>query len=384
MAVTGVDNNTFVQQIIDKGKAEASARNTGELGKEEFLNLLILQLRYQDPLNPVEDKEFIAQMAQFSSLEQMQNMSASQNSVKGFTMIGKYVNATMKDEATGVNQEVEGHVESVVMSGSKTYVVVAGKQIPLENVYNVADGFNPLNSSLAAYTGLIGYDVKGAVYDLSTGEVVGVSGEVVSLAKGQYEDYALLSGVSVTLAGKNSNGTLVEDRAKLREYLESAAASEKTEDRHIEVFITDATGKRVPIGATLRSFEVDAATGAVRAVLDDVAVPVTSVATIRKAQESAQSQTVAEVPANAANPASVEVSAADAGNPAASQTPAADDGAAAENGSITDAAQTAAPAAEEAAAPATAPAEAEIAAVDAEAPTGADGLPTNAENSAEG
>ena len=290
MAVGLIDNNAFVQQIIDKGKAEANKRNTGELGKQEFLNLLVMQLRYQDPLNPVEDKEFIAQMAQFSALEQMQSMNASNTAMKGFSMIGKYVTAMLADEATGKNSKIEGHVESVVMNGSRTYVVVGGKEVPIDSVYNVADGFNPLSSALSAYTGLIGYDVRGAVFDLTTGEVVGISGEVVSLEKGAYEDFAMLNGVSAVIAGINKDGVIIEDRAKIREYLENAANAEKADGRRIEVFISSENGKRVPIGATLRSYAYDAEYGTIKAVLDEVAVPVASVASIRKAAANAVQQ----------------------------------------------------------------------------------------------
>ena len=56
-------------------KKENSSKNTGELDKDAFLRLLTTQLSNQDPLNPMEDREFIAQLAQFSSLEQMQNLN---------------------------------------------------------------------------------------------------------------------------------------------------------------------------------------------------------------------------------------------------------------------------------------------------------------------
>lgn len=50
--------------------------NNGELDKHAFLELLVTQLRYQDPLNPKDNGEFLAQMAQFTALEQMQNLNA--------------------------------------------------------------------------------------------------------------------------------------------------------------------------------------------------------------------------------------------------------------------------------------------------------------------
>ena len=50
---------------------------TKDLGKNDFLNLLVTQLKYQNPLEPIKDQEFVAQLAQFSQLEQLENMSES-------------------------------------------------------------------------------------------------------------------------------------------------------------------------------------------------------------------------------------------------------------------------------------------------------------------
>ena len=50
-------------------------KSTSELNKDTFIKLLVTQMQNQDPLSPMEDREFIAQMAQFSSLEQMQNLN---------------------------------------------------------------------------------------------------------------------------------------------------------------------------------------------------------------------------------------------------------------------------------------------------------------------
>ncbi len=110
---------------------DSGAKNS--LGKEAFLTLLVTQLQNQDPLKPMEDKEFTAQLAQFSSLEEMKNisksvdglvasqMSSSKTSAVGFigkevTALGGYVQVSggaagqlqyeLEKDASSVNIEI--------------------------------------------------------------------------------------------------------------------------------------------------------------------------------------------------------------------------------------------------------------------------------------
>ncbi|TVR90690.1 MAG: flagellar hook assembly protein FlgD [Spirochaetaceae bacterium] len=95
---------------------QGSRESSKQLGRDDFLKLLITQLQNQDPTAPMEDKQFIAQMAQFSTLEQMTNMSndfRSLSSVLGsgraMQMLGRAVEIVAGDTTVnGVVEEVTG------------------------------------------------------------------------------------------------------------------------------------------------------------------------------------------------------------------------------------------------------------------------------------
>jgi len=115
--MSGQDKARVAMQVDSINKALNDGRVTKQsLDKDDFLKILITQLTHQDPTQPMEDKEFIAQMAQFSSLEQMTNMSNRFSDVsklltsgQAFGMVGKTVEIPIGDQIIqGTVTEVMG------------------------------------------------------------------------------------------------------------------------------------------------------------------------------------------------------------------------------------------------------------------------------------
>jgi len=115
------------QLVYDYNKSINPGRvPTQSLGKDDFLKILITQLSHQDPMAPMEDREFIAQMAQFSTLEQMTSMA------KDFARLTAMISGSEASSALGRNVElIEGErmiqgVVKAVTRGDEPQVLVNG------------------------------------------------------------------------------------------------------------------------------------------------------------------------------------------------------------------------------------------------------------------
>ena len=128
MTVNGVSNRTTTLSTTQ-------TNNSNILGKQQFLNLLITQLRYQDPLNPMEDKEFVAQLAQFSALEQMQNTNKNLQLIHANNLIAKYVVAKVNEDDG--QKEISGLVNSIKIDGDKIYLKVNDTDVDLNDVTQI-------------------------------------------------------------------------------------------------------------------------------------------------------------------------------------------------------------------------------------------------------
>ena len=120
-----------------EGTNEPTREIKTQLGKDEFLKILIVQLQNQDPLNPMEDKDFIAQMAQFSTLEQIQNMGRDFQSLKAMNLVGKMVYGEVGIENSSQVIPVLGRVGSVTFSEGRLYLHVGDYTLNIDELITV-------------------------------------------------------------------------------------------------------------------------------------------------------------------------------------------------------------------------------------------------------
>ncbi len=159
------------------GVQEKTTTTSNELGKDAFLQLLVTQLQYQDPTNPMEDRDFITQLAQFSSLEQMQNIAKQTTEANANAAVGKFASTTVYNSTTGTTETVSGYVVGTRKSGDDFYLVLEnGSEMNytdvesvytdstinsqlsgLQNSLNMAENLNLIGKSVQCYT----YDADG-------------------------------------------------------------------------------------------------------------------------------------------------------------------------------------------------------------------------------
>lgn len=127
MATTVAGATATQSQTTESTKKKADA-----LGKDEFLKLLLTQLSNQDPLSPMNDTEFISQMAQFTSLEQMTNLNTSMNATRAASLIGGRVSWAES------GKEVSGVVTGVrIIDGEPNLIIENQIAIGLDEVISV-------------------------------------------------------------------------------------------------------------------------------------------------------------------------------------------------------------------------------------------------------
>ena len=138
--VQQVVNGEFVSSKAEDSLRKSAEKKTGNdsLGKDAFLQLLVAQMKYQDPLEPTSNTEYISQFATFSELEQMQNMSATLELSRASSLVGQTVLMEITD-SSGRKTTVQGNVDYVVYENGKAYLSIGGELYSLDDLDTVAD-----------------------------------------------------------------------------------------------------------------------------------------------------------------------------------------------------------------------------------------------------
>ena len=137
--VAPVQNGEVIQRTSTVSeKQSGKIKPSSSLDKDAFLNLLVAQMKYQDPMEPTSNTEYISQYAQFSELEEMQNLGSTMDLQRGSALVGKQV--IMKTTtATGDIQYVEGKVDYVINENNKIYLSINGSSYPLDELDSIVD-----------------------------------------------------------------------------------------------------------------------------------------------------------------------------------------------------------------------------------------------------
>ncbi len=132
-------------------KEKDKPKNGNSLDKDAFLKLLVAQMKYQDPLEPTANTEFVSQLATFSQLEEMQNMTSGMTLMRASGLVGEYVSMTTMTSG-GSTKTISGYVDSVVYEGGKAYLSIDGAKYSIDDLDQVID-----RSYIAAFDKVSGW-----------------------------------------------------------------------------------------------------------------------------------------------------------------------------------------------------------------------------------
>lgn len=110
--------------------SDTSARiPTKTLGQEDFLKLLVTKMSQQDPLNPKDETDFIAEMAQFTTLEQTKGLVSSMQTMQASSLLGRTVEVQTDNQDT-----ITGKVSAVIVEAGKPKVIVGDREFDLDQI----------------------------------------------------------------------------------------------------------------------------------------------------------------------------------------------------------------------------------------------------------
>lgn len=134
--IAQVKDGQILESVSNLQKETKTANSS--LDKDAFLQLLVAQMKYQDPLEPTSNTEYISQLATFSELEEMQNLTSGMTLQRASGLVGQYVFMKVTD-SSGNTTYPEGNVDYVVYENNKAYLSINDTLYSIDDLDTVAD-----------------------------------------------------------------------------------------------------------------------------------------------------------------------------------------------------------------------------------------------------
>ena len=166
------------------------------LGQDDFLKILMAQMANQDPLEPTGNAEFLAQMAQFTMLEQIKEMGVNFATSQAYSMIGKYVYVQQD------NNLIFGKVDGVVKENGINYLMLGGEMYDMTKVVGIVDNSSVetgLDEKILQSASLIGQTVTATV-TAADGTKTTITGEVSRIVVKDGKICAVVDGKEVPVS----------------------------------------------------------------------------------------------------------------------------------------------------------------------------------------
>jgi flagellar basal-body rod modification protein FlgD len=162
MSTTQIADAITAASSISSSSTSKTTTSNLTVDSETFLTLLAAQMQYQDPLNPQTDTEFVTQLAQMSSLEEMQEIGAGMSSIQAYSLVGQYAYAEVSDSDTGETNYYYGTIDSIVNESGTYYAVIGIDAVNVDNIVQLFDpGLLDTDTALVDSSNLIVKTVKG-------------------------------------------------------------------------------------------------------------------------------------------------------------------------------------------------------------------------------
>lgn len=147
-SVTAIVKDGKIENASNKTESKEKNKQAKGYDKDSFLKILVAQMKYQDPMEPTSNTEYISQYATFTQVEQMNNMANAMSLSRASEMVGKTVTITQTNPETGTKSEVQGVVDFVTYSGNKAFLNINGTNYNVDDVTQILgeDYENALNT----------------------------------------------------------------------------------------------------------------------------------------------------------------------------------------------------------------------------------------------